>query len=188
MNIRNQIAEYDKYRREHSYQSCLYVLRIIIGGLSQRTTINKYDYQDIQERLEDFKHIVNKYYSNERHLYKQAVEAFNNRQFDDAWNKLTKVGNEKIQKQKKNIQDDLTLIKKEEEELAKAEQDQQKLRQALDEIHHVLANAEEHNEILDPKTKEKIVRTLQILNKQIKDDDTDLRSRLSDLTKRLKAA
>lgn len=188
MNIRNQLAEYDKYRREHSYQDCLYTLRILIGGLSEKTTVNKYDMEDILEKLDDFKHIVNKYYPGEYHLYKLALEAFKNKQFEYAWKKLTQVGNEKIKQQKKTIQDDLTLIEKEEEELSKAQQDQQKLREALEEIHNVLTNAEQHNEMLDPKTKEKIVRTLQILNKQIKNDDTELRSTLSDLARRLKAA
>lgn len=188
MNIQRLLAEYDKFRREQRFQDCLYELRIMLGAFSKAEFVNKYDYADVLEKLKDFQLIVHRLFSRQQHAYDQAISAYKERNFTEAWEKLKHIGNETEAREKKEHQEEHELIEDEFEKLEELEKDEQSLEKLLHDVEHILDDADQANKTITNETRDKLIKALRILNKRIQDDDKELRSILTRLAKRIKAA
>jgi len=101
MNVGTHLAEYEKAKRNKSYQDCLYSLRILVGVIKTSGSINKYDFNDVLAKLIDFESVIKKYYSSEVSKYELALSAFKERNFQGSWEILTNIGNQFVQEEKK---------------------------------------------------------------------------------------
>lgn len=188
MNIQRLLAEYDKSRREQRFQDCLYDLRIMLGAFSKAHHISKYDYADVLEKLEDFRSVIHRLFQKEQHKYNEAIDAYERRAFEESWEILTRIGNDTKAQTTKEHHDEQELIQDEFETLQELEKDERSLEKLLHDIEQILDDADQKNKTITPETRDKLVRALSILNRRIRDDDRELRTVLTRLARRIKAA